>query len=135
MISSLSSAERLGELTISNHRVTRELTLLTFWPPGPLLGDAVNVDSLSGMKSWFSTWFMRSVVRLGELILGLKLVSNPSRVLQAGVRRLPGSCLRSLIALSLLSILSSIFFEIALSHRRCAQWRVFHPPHSTGDIA
>jgi len=44
-------SERHGELTTSNQRVTRVLTLFTFWPPGPLLRLAVNLSWHKGMES------------------------------------------------------------------------------------
>ena len=41
-------SESLWELITSNQRVTRVLTLFTFWPPGPLLREAVNFSSPKG---------------------------------------------------------------------------------------
>lgn len=44
-------SERPGELSTSNQSVTLVLTLFTFCPPGPLLREAVNVNSLKGIES------------------------------------------------------------------------------------
>src|SRR5262245_20051681 len=45
------SSERTEEPRTSKASVTLLLTLLTFWPPGPPLRDAVKVSSFSGIES------------------------------------------------------------------------------------
>lgn len=49
MIRPFSLSVRLAEARILNRTVTLELTLFTFCPPGPLLRDAVKVNSFSGI--------------------------------------------------------------------------------------
>ena len=43
------SSVREGEFCRSKRRVTRVFSLLTFWPPGPLLREKRKVSSFSGI--------------------------------------------------------------------------------------
>lgn len=53
---SFCSEERLAEFLISNRKVTRVFTLLTFCPPGLLLREKANENSRDGISMFFDIW-------------------------------------------------------------------------------